>query len=120
MKAAVYRRYGTPERISIEDVPTPSPREGEVLVQVVATSINLSDWEGLRGWPGYARFGGLFRPLRHILGSDIAGRVVAVGAGVTQFRVGDAVFGDILSVLGGLAEFDAAPESEFELKPQGI
>ena len=73
VRAAVYRRYGSPARIAIEDLPMPSPGRGQVLVKVVATSVNLSDWEGLRGSPAYSRFGGLLRPRRHVLGSDIAG-----------------------------------------------
>ncbi len=86
MRAVVRDRYGPPEVLRVEQVAVPSPRAGQVLVRVVATSVNLSDWEGLRGSPAYARFGGLFRPSRHILGSDIAGVVEAVGSGVTRFR----------------------------------
>ena len=85
MRAVVRDRYGPPEVMRLEEVAVPTPRAGQVLVRVVATSVNLSDWEGLRGWPAYARFGGLFRPSRRILGSDIAGVVEAVGSGVTSF-----------------------------------
>src|SRR6478736_3408565 len=120
VRAAVYRRYGSPARIAIEDLPMPSPGRGQVLVKVVATSVNLSDWEGLRGSPAYARFGGLFRPTRHVLGSDIAGVVVAVGAGSSRFAVGDAVYGDILAVLGGFAQYAAAPETALAAKPDGL
>ena len=120
MRAAVYRRYGSPDRIRIEDIQVPSPGRGQVLVHVVATSVNLSDWEGLRGSPAYARFGGLVRPRRHVLGSDIAGRVVAVGAGGSRFAVGDAVYGDILTVLGGFAQYAVAPELALALKPDGL
>lgn len=117
MRAVVYDRYGPPEVLRIADVATPTPRSGEVLVRVVATSVNLSDWEGLQGSPAYARFGGLFAPRRHILGSDIAGVVERLGQGVTRFRVGDAVYGDILTVMGGFAQYVVAPASALAHKP---
>lgn len=117
MKAVVYRRYGHPEVLKVEEVPTPSPGIDQVLVQVAATSINLSDWEGLRGRPLYARLGGLRAPRRRILGSDIAGRVKAVGNGVTRFQPGDEVYGDNLQLKGGFAQYAVAPESTLALKP---
>src|SRR6478735_11181142 len=64
MRAVVYERYGGPDVLRMEDVPTPSPAAGQVLVKIAATSINLSDWEGLRGSPLYARRGGLSAPRR--------------------------------------------------------
>src|SRR5262249_10507649 len=85
VRAAVYDRYGSPDVLRIEDVPTPSPGRGQVLVRVEATSINLSDWECLRGSPLYARLGGWRAPARRTLGSDVAGWVEAVGEGVTRF-----------------------------------
>ncbi|SFS17430.1 NADPH:quinone reductase [Microbacterium sp. cf046] len=117
MKAVVRDRYGPPEVMRLEDVAVPSPRAGQVLVRVVATSVNLSDWEGLHGSPAYARFGGLFRPSRPILGSDIAGVVVSVGADVTDFTPGDEVYGDILSMPGGFAEYAVAPAHAIAHKP---
>jgi NADPH:quinone reductase-like Zn-dependent oxidoreductase len=59
VKAVVYDRYGDPDVLRVEDVPVPTPDSGQVRVEVAATSVNLSDWEGLRGSPGYARMGGL-------------------------------------------------------------
>jgi NADPH:quinone reductase-like Zn-dependent oxidoreductase len=120
MKAVVYDRYGSIDRLRIADVPVPRPGAGEVLIEVVATSINLSDWESLHGSPAYARFGGLTRPRRKILGSDIAGRVAAVGDGVTGFAVGDEVFCDNLQRLGGFAEYAVAPADELVHKPAGL
>ncbi len=119
MKAVVRERYGSPDVMRLEEVAVPTPHTGQVLVRIVATSINLSDWEGLRGWPAYARFRGfgLFRPSRRILGSDIAGVVVSVGGGVTRFREGDAVYGDILAMTGGFAEYAVASEEMLALKP---
>jgi len=117
VKAVVYDRYGPPEVLRIEDVPMPSPGAGQVRVKVEATSINLSDWEGLRGSPAYARLGGLWAPTRRTLGSDIAGVVDDVGVGATQFRPGDEVYGDNLALMGGFAEYALAAESALSHKP---
>ena len=89
MRAAVYDRYGSPDVLRIAEVPVPVPGARQVLIEVVATSVNLSDWETLRGSPLYSRVGGLRAPARRTLGSDIAGVVHAVGPGVTRFRPGE-------------------------------
>ena len=120
VRAVVYDRYGPPAVLRIENVPKPSPAARQVLVKVAATSINLSDWETLRGRPAYSRIGGLRRPARRILGSDIAGRVDAVGPGVTRFRPGDEVYGDNLGLKGGFAEYAVAPETALALKPAAL
>ena len=117
MKAVVYDRYGPPEVLRIEDVSIPTPAAGQVLVRVAATSINLSDWETLLGTPAYSRIGGLRAPRRRTLGSDIAGRVEAVGDGVTAFKPGDDVYGDNLGLKGGFAEYAVAPASALAVKP---
>ena len=120
MRAVVYDKYGPPESLRLDDVPTPSPTTNQVLIRVLATSINLSDWECLRGSPLYARLGGLRTPACRTLGSDVAGRVEAVGSGVTRFRVGDEVYGDNLQLKGGFAEYAVAPESALAHKPQEL
>jgi NADPH:quinone reductase-like Zn-dependent oxidoreductase len=117
MRAVVHDRYGSPDVLRIEDVPVPSPAAGQVRVRVAATSVNLSDWECLRGSPAYARIGGLRSPGRRTLGSDIAGVVDDVGEGVTGLRVGDEVYGDNLALKGGFAEYALAPESALARKP---
>ena len=117
MRAVVHERYGPPDLLRLTDVEVPVPGRGQVLVEVVATSLNLSDWETLVGRPAYARVGGLRRPARPVLGSDIAGRVVSVGPGVTRFAVGDEVYGDNLRMKGGFAELAVAPESVLAAKP---
>lgn len=117
MKAVVYERYGPPDVLTLQEVPVPSPGARQVLVEVAATSVNLSDWEGLRGTPLYARIGGLRTPARRVLGSDIAGRVSAVGSGVTRFRPGDEVYGDNLGLKGGFAEYAVVPEPALARKP---
>ncbi|MFC9894677.1 NAD(P)-dependent alcohol dehydrogenase [Nocardia sp. NPDC127579] len=120
MRAVVYDRYGGPEVLSIAEIPVPSPGPKQVLVQVHATSINLSDWETLLGTPLYSRIGGLRAPRRPVLGSDIAGRVEAVGSEVTRFAPGDAVYGDNLALKGGFAEYAVAPESALAGKPASL
>jgi NADPH:quinone reductase-like Zn-dependent oxidoreductase len=120
VRAVVYDRYGPPELLRVDHVPTPVPSADQVLVRVTATSLNLSDWECLRGSPFYARIGGLRTPASSTLGSDIAGRVEAVGADVTRFRPGDEVYGDNLGLKGGFAEYAVAPESALAAKPEQL
>jgi NADPH:quinone reductase-like Zn-dependent oxidoreductase len=118
VRAVVYDRYGPPEVLRVEEVAAPSPGAAQVLVEIAATSVNLSDWECLLGTPLYARIGGLRAPARRTLGSDIAGRVKAVGSGVTRFRPGDEVYGEIR--MGGFAEYAVAPESALTYKPETL
>ncbi len=120
MRAVVYDRYGPPDVLRVEDVPVPVPGPEQVRLRVAATSVNLSDWEGLVGSPGYARLGGLRTPKVHTLGSDIAGTVEAVGERGTRFRPGDEVYGDNLWLKGGFAEYAIAPEKALALKPPGL
>jgi NADPH:quinone reductase-like Zn-dependent oxidoreductase len=120
VRAVVYSRYGPPDVLKVEDVPMPAPSADQVLVKVAATSVNLSDWECLVGSPLYARIGGLRAPARQVLGSDIAGRVEAVGSDVTNFRSGDEVYGDNLTLKGGFAEYAVLPESVLAHKPAAL
>ena len=112
MKAVVYTRYGPPDVLRLTDVQTPVPKDDEVLVQVHAVLLNASELGGVeRGNSLYSRIGGPFRPRHHILGSDIAGRVEAAGRSATGFRPGEDVFADILSYMGGFAEYVCVPET---------
>src|SRR5262252_3237722 len=120
MKAVVYTRYGPPDVLRLADVQTPVPKDDEVLVQVHAVSLNASDWEVLRGKPLYARIGGPFRPRHRILGSDIAGQVVAAGRNATRFDPGQDVFADILSSMGGFAEYVCVPQTALAPMPAGL
>jgi NADPH:quinone reductase-like Zn-dependent oxidoreductase len=120
MKAVVYTRYGSPEVLRFTEVEKPAPRDNEVLVKVRAVSLNRSDWEALRGKPLYARIMGPLRPRHHILGSDIAGRVEATGRATRRFQPGDDVFADILSSMGGFAEYVCVPESALAPMPAGM
>jgi len=94
MRAVVFDRYGPPEVLRIEEVDRPEPKDDEVLVEVHATTVNRSDC-GFRGAePFFARFfTGLLRPKYRTPGMELAGVVVGVGGAVTEFSVGDEVFG---------------------------
>ena len=109
MKAVVYDRYGPPDVLRIEALERPVPREGEVLVKVHATTVTRTD-TGLRSAEMFiSRFvTGLRRPKQRIHGIELAGVVEEVGPGVTEFAVGDRVFG-VRS--GAHAEFVTVPES---------
>jgi len=120
MKAIVYTEYGSPDVLRLKEVAKPTPKDDEVLIKLHAVSLNASDWETLTGKPLYARIGGLLKPKQQILGSDIAGRIEAVGAAVTEFQVGDAVFGDILWQKGGFAEYVCTSETSLALKPASM
>ncbi len=120
MKAIVYSRYGTADVLQLAEVATPTPTDDEVLVKIHAVSINGADREGLIGRPLYVRIGGFFKPGNPILGSDIAGRVQAVGKNVTEFQMGDEVFGEIPGYHGGFAEYACAPEKNLLKKPASL
>ena len=110
MKAVIMDSYGTPDVLELRDVAKPTPKAEQVLVRVLAASVNDWDWALLRGAPVNRLLSGLFRPRVHILGCDIAGRVEAVGGGVTAFRPGDEVYGDLSSSgFGAFAEYVSVP-----------
>ena len=119
MLAIVRTRYGPPESLRLEEVPTPTPRDGEVLVRIVASSVNRADLDYLYGWPAFARLvTGVRGPRIARLGSDVAGVVEAVARGVTRFAPGDQVIGDLSSFgSGAFAEYGCAPERAFAPKP---
>ncbi len=121
MKAIVYERYGAPDVLELQEVTKPTPRDDEVLVRVHAVSVNDWDWGLLQGSTFLDRLlFGLFKPRHKILGSDIAGRIEAVGKNVTQFRPGQDVFGDLSGRWGGFAEYVCASHTALALKPPGM
>ena len=122
MKAFIYERYGPPERLRMAEVDTPAPSTDTVLVKVLAASANAADWHMLRGKPLFSRATlGLLRPKHQILGVDIAGRVEAVGSGVTRFQPGDEVYANLLDHgYGGFAEYVAVPVDVVALKPANL
>jgi len=127
MKAIVYYEYGSPDVLRLEDVEKPVPGANEILVEIRAASINSYDWDLLRGVPFLTRVigAGLRKPRNTILGTDIAGRVEAVGNDVSRFKTGDEVFGELsqryISIgWGGFAEYVCARESSMLLKPASL
>ena len=122
MKAIVYTEYGSPDVLHLEDVEKPVPADDEVLVKVHAVSVNAADLHLLRADPFLIRLSsGFLKPKHTILGSDIAGRVEAVGSNVTQFKPGDEVFGDISACgWGGFAEYVCVRENALVLKPTNL
>jgi NADPH:quinone reductase-like Zn-dependent oxidoreductase len=118
MKAIVRRAYGGPEVLRLEDVAAPEPGPREVLVRVRAASVNAMDAHMLLGRPALARlFTGLARPKSPRAGVDLAGEVVSVGAEVTRFAPGDAVFG---VARGAFAELVCAAEDKLARKPAAL
>jgi NADPH:quinone reductase-like Zn-dependent oxidoreductase len=121
MKAIVCTQYGSPAVLQLEEVARPAPEGDDVLVKIYAASVNAADLETLRGaWA--ARIGGPLRPMHRILGSDIAGRVEAVGKNVKQFKPDDEVWGDLSFPhgLGAFAEYVSVSENALALKPASM
>jgi NADPH:quinone reductase-like Zn-dependent oxidoreductase len=120
MKAIICDRYGPPDVLRFEEVERPTPQDDQVLVKVHASSLNAADFEILGG-AASARIAGPFKPRNRILGSDVAGRVVAVGKNIQRLRNGDAVFGDLFTCgFGAFAEYVAVPEDVLMSKPDNI
>ncbi|MGE5375239.1 MAG: NAD(P)-dependent alcohol dehydrogenase [Bacteroidota bacterium] len=122
MKAIVYTQYGAPDVLELKEVAKPTPKEDEVLVKVYAVSVNAADLHLLRADPFLVRLSsGLLKPKNQILGSDIAGRVEAVGSNIKEFKPGDDVFGDIsVDGWGGFAEYVCVHENALVLKPANL
>lgn len=123
MKAITFARYGTADALELREIDKPIPGDDEVLIRVHAVAINDWDWQALQGIPSANRLAfGLLkpRPGKQILGSDVAGRVEAVGDKATRFRPGDEVFGDLSGRWGGFAEYVCAREDALTLKPAGM
>jgi NADPH:quinone reductase-like Zn-dependent oxidoreductase len=117
MKALVFKRYGRADQIAFADVPRPTLKPDEMLVQVHAAGLNPIDTMIPKG---------TFKPIIRFqlpatLGSDLAGVVVEVGSRVTRFKPGDAVFASIFDLgTGALAEFAVVPENAAALKPANL
>jgi NADPH:quinone reductase-like Zn-dependent oxidoreductase len=119
MKAFIYERYGPPETLRMAEVDKPAPGAGEVLVKVLAVSVNAADWHLVRGKPLFSRATlGLLRPKHQILGVDVAGQIEAVGSDVTRFKPGDEVYANLLDHgYGGFAEYVSVPVAVMASKP---
>src|ERR1700761_2124008 len=92
MKAIVYRDFGSPDVLHCEETARPALRQGQVLIRVRAAGLNPLDWKLMKGRPWVLRLVMGLHKTKHP-GVDVAGEVESAGAGVTQFKPGDAVFG---------------------------
>jgi NADPH:quinone reductase-like Zn-dependent oxidoreductase len=118
MKAVIHSRYGNPEVLQVVTLERPVPRKNEVLVRVMAAGLDYGQWHLMSGKPYVMRLAtGLTKPKQRVLGKDVSGVVEAVGAAVTRFKVGDAVFG---AASRTFAEFTCAREDQLCLKPERL
>ena len=122
MKAVVLTRYGSPQDLTLEERPVPTPKRGEVRVKVHASAVNDWDWSIVRGRPyPYRLMFGLTKPRVSILGAEVAGLVDALGDGATRFAPGQRVYGDLSSgAFGAFAEYVCVPESAIRTMPAGL
>jgi NADPH:quinone reductase-like Zn-dependent oxidoreductase len=117
MRAAVYRAFGGPEVVHIEELPRPTPKPDEVLIRVHASTVSVADYRSrsLDLPKGLGFFGplalGVFKPRNPVLGMDVAGVVAEVGSKVTRFAVGDEIVGMLGSRFGGHAEYAVMAEN---------
>jgi NADPH:quinone reductase-like Zn-dependent oxidoreductase len=120
MRAIVQTEYGSTDMLSLQEVDKPILSDNGVLVRVCAAAVHAGDWHLMRGTPFISRFifGGILKPKIKILGMDMAGTVEAIGKDVTQFHIGDEVFGDLSGCgFGAFAEYVCATETALALKP---
>jgi NADPH:quinone reductase-like Zn-dependent oxidoreductase len=122
MKAIVQHAYGPPDVLQLVDIDEPEPGDDEVLVRVRASSINMADVDYLLGRPWVTRLGmGLTRPKNVVPGTDMAGVVEAVGAGVVELSPGDEVFADLTDAgSGAWAELVSVPQVALTKMPAGV
>jgi len=118
MKAAIYKKYGPPEVLKIEEIEKPAIQDDEVLIKVHSASVNPYDFKFRKGiLPIRVMTGGFFKPKNQRLGADVAGEIVEVGKNVQRFKVGDPVFG---FGLGSYGEYVGTIESRISNKPKNI
>ena len=119
MKAIVCTGYGSPDVLQLQEVEKPLLGDKQLLIKVHAASVNSLDWHLITGKPVLVRLMGMgfFKPKDPRVGADLAGRVEAVGSGVTQFKPGDEVFG---RGDGTFAEYALAGEKNLVLKPASL
>lgn len=112
MKAVLYDKRNSPNALGLKEIEKPIPNDNEVLIKIHAVSVNAADYRSMKM--------GII-PKRKIFGSDIAGRVEAVGKNINRLAIGDEVFGDISAVgFGGFAEYVAVPENALALIPKDV
>jgi NADPH:quinone reductase-like Zn-dependent oxidoreductase len=127
MKAAVYRRYGPPDVVELQEVPKPRPKDYEILIRTHATTVTSGDWRArsLAMPLGFGLLGrlvfGVSGPRQPILGTELAGEIESVGKDVTKFKAGDQVFAFSGAGMGCHAEYKCMPEDgAVALKPANL
>ncbi|MEO5777333.1 MAG: NAD(P)-dependent alcohol dehydrogenase [Flavobacterium sp.] len=122
MKAIVFRHYGPPEVLKLEEVTKPIPKNNEILIKINATAVNSGDWKIRKADPwGVRLFFGLTKPKINTLGVVFSGEVESIGAAVTLFKIGDQVFGHTDMSFGTYAEYKCMPQNgSLAIKPASI
>jgi NADPH:quinone reductase-like Zn-dependent oxidoreductase len=122
MKAITYNQYGNSEVLKLSDIPKPEPKDNQILIKMMATTVNSADVRLRKADPFLIRFAfGLFNPKKKVLGTVISGIVETIGNEVTKFKVGDQVFGLNDLTMGTYAEFLLVPETiPLAMKPNNI
>jgi NADPH:quinone reductase-like Zn-dependent oxidoreductase len=112
MKAIVYYKKGSPDKLIYKDIEKPSPNDNEILIKIYATSINAADYRSMKM--------GII-PKKKVFGADVSGKVESVGKNIQKFKRGDYVIGDLSDYgFGGFAEYAVAPEKALVSKPANI
>ncbi len=127
MKAVVCTRYGSPDVLELQNIAKPEPKGNEVIIKVHAASVTAGDCEMRRFqmpvlfWLPIRLYMGIFKPRKLILGQEFSGVIESVGAKVSRFSAGDAVFGSTTISFGGHAEYLCLSESgEIAMKPSNM
>jgi NADPH:quinone reductase-like Zn-dependent oxidoreductase len=127
MKTVVSTRYGSPDVLEFRELAKPIPRAKEILIKILATTVTSGDWRvrSLAMPPGFRLVAplifGIAKPRQPVLGSELAGEVVAIGTAVTKLKVGDQVFAFSDFAMGCHAEYKCMPENDaVALKPANL